>query len=127
MIIEVALGIVLAVLILAFLPDLLGLGLVLLGLAALAIVGVMLFVWLSDKLVLVLLVAIGCALAALILTYDMRNLSQKTLRKRIQLRHELGYDTADLEKVPEEPLTPEEKVEAKRRRALGYTDKENGS
>ena len=120
MILEVALGIVLAVLVLAFLPQVLGLGLVLLLLGILA-VGVTVAVLLVPR-VLVAFVAGALVLGGIALFHYVRTGRGRALRRQIRDRKRLGYKATHLErKLCEVDPSPADQ-EATRRRALGYSD-----
>ena len=120
MIINIALGIVLAVLILRFLPLLIGLGAVLIVIALFLLVGGAYFYWAGSSLVgfaVIAIVAGGISLAVRI----TKNAPIRKLRARIDRRQAAGYDTADLETELTKALSESDST-VKARRDLGYTD-----
>lgn len=120
MIIEIALGIVVAVLILRFLPLLIGLGAVLIVIALLLVVGGASLYWVGSSpagLAVIAVVAIGIPMAVRI----AKNAPIRDLRERIRQRQAAGYDTADLEKMLTKAHSERDRTLG-RRRELGYTD-----
>ena len=131
MIIEIALGIVLAVLVLAFFPALLRLGAILVGVVLVVLVAGLLLYWIVSNptifLVLLVLVVGAVRIAALFL----RDAPIRALREQIRRRQTLGYDTTELEASLEKAIIETARVRTekrqsktfKSRRELGYTDK----
>ena len=120
MIIEIALGIVVAVLILRFLPLLIGLGAVLIVILLLLAVGGASLYWAGSSpagLAVVAAIAIGIPMAVRI----AGNAPIRDLRKRIRQRQALGYDTTDLEDELTKTLSERDST-LRKRRELGYTD-----
>lgn len=120
MIIEIALGIVVAVLILRFLPLLIGLGAVLIVIVLLLVVGGASLYWAGSSpagLAVIAVVAIGIPIAVRI----ARNAPIRDLRARIRQRQASGYDTADLEEELTKALSERDST-LRGRRELGYTD-----
>lgn len=98
--IEIALGIVLAVLILAFLPQLLGLGVVLALLALLAICGIFAYSWITEHptvLHVLLAGALGCILFAPLYACYTRISTVRELQKQVHTRRSMGYDATERE------------------------------
>ncbi len=119
MIIEIALGMILAVVILAFAPILVGLGIVAFSLIALLVVGVLLFTWLSSdpaSLQMLILISIGLVVCVVVFRYYTAFQSARTLRIQIQRRHELGYDTTDMEQALALMQTPRQRLKSQRSR-----------
>lgn len=138
-IIEIALGIVLAVLILNFLPELISLGgFLIVIILALIVVGLLLY-WISSSPValgFVALVAIGVVLYILWQKYAAIDAPVKELQERIRWRKSLGYETTDLElelnkaianTAQERQARLERKNKPKSRRELGYTDDQDNA
>ncbi len=100
MIVEIALGIVLAVLILAFLPQLLGIGIAAILLGLLVVAGIFAYAWVAERPGLhiwALAIALfGILFAPLFQSY-LRLADFCELHKRVQARSEMGYDTTDFE------------------------------
>lgn len=125
MILQIALGIVLAVIILYFLPAILGLGLLLILLA----IGGALLYWLGSSptaLTLVGVVAVAIAILWLLRERIAARLAIKDLREFIHRRQALGYDTTleeqQLAGLLVESRTKRTSSTPKTRRELGYTD-----
>lgn len=122
MIVEIALGIVLAVLILVLLPYLISWGVFLVAIIAVLLVGAaFLFLTANSEEFRLLLVLAVVALAAVLLWRRISGRERDSeLRERIRQRASLGYDTSDIEEQLRHTTKP--RTEAERRRALGYSD-----
>lgn len=134
LIIQIALGIVLAILILNFLPELIALGSMLVAIIiALVVIGLVLY-WIGSNpavLGFVALVALGVVLYLLWQKHAAVDASVKDLKERIHRRKSLGYDTTDLDEelskaisavAREKRARSEKNNKPKTRRELGYTD-----
>lgn len=127
LILQVALGIVLAVLILAFLPALLNVGFwVLVTLAGLGIAGFLIYLILDNPILMVLTIA---AVIVLIVREHRKGkggeiMDLEVIRDQMQRRVMLGYETKSLEEKIniEMKNRPEAQRESARRRALGYPE-----
>ncbi len=120
MILEIALGIVVAVLILYFLPLLFGLGIALIACAVVLVAGGAVLYWAGSSSVGIataVVVAIGVAVAM----HIIRGAPIRSLRERIRRRKASGYDTTDLEMELRNALVERDST-LKMRRELGYTD-----
>ncbi len=138
-IIEIALGIVLALLILNFLPELIALGGFLIVVIIALIVGGLLLYWISSNPVVlgfVALVAIGVVLYVLWQKHAAIDAPVKDLKDRIRWRKSLGYETTDLDQeltkaianaAQERKARSERKSKPKSRRELGYTDDQDNA
>ncbi len=139
MIFQIAIGIVLAVLILNFLPELIALGGVLIvAVIALIVVGLLLY-WIGSNpavLGFVGIVAIGVVLYVLWQKYAAVDAPVNDLKKRILRRQSLGYDTADLDEALSQAISEaaqtkrarsEKSNKPKTRRELGYTDDQDNA
>jgi len=137
-IIEIALGIVLAVLVLAFFPALLRLGAILVGVVLVVLVAGLLLYWIVSNptiflvlLVLVLVLLVLVVGAVRIAALFLRDAPIRALREQIRRRQTLGYDTTELEASLEKAIIETARVRTekrqsktfKSRRELGYTDK----
>ena len=134
MIIQIALGIVLAVLILNFLPELIGLGAILIVIVIALVVGGLLLYWVGSNpavLGFLVMVAVGVAIYLFWKKRSAIDAPARDLKERIRRRQLLGYDTVDLEKELSEAVAEaerakkartEKKSKPKSRRELGYTD-----
>ena len=128
LILQVALGIVLAVLILAFLPALLNVGFwVLVTVAGLGIAGFLIYLILDNPILMVLTVV---AVIVLIVREHRKgkggkNMDLEVIRDEMQRRAMLGYETKSLEEIINREMKnrqfdTEAQRESARRRALGY-------
>ena len=133
-IIQIAIGIVLAVLILNFLPELIALGSALIVIIiALVVVGLLLY-WIDSNpavLGFIALVAIGVVLYLLWQKRATVDAPVRDLKERIRRRKSLGYDTTDLDEqlskansevAQAKRARSEKNNKPKTRRELGYTD-----
>ena len=139
MIFQIAIGIVLAVLILNFLPELIALGGVLIVAVIAFIVGGLLLYWIGSNpavLGFVGIVAIGVVLYVLWQKYAAVDAPVNDLKKRILRRQSLGYDTADLDEALSQAISEaaqtkrarsEKSNKPKTRRELGYTDDQDNA
>jgi uncharacterized membrane protein len=128
LILQVALGIVLAVLILAFLPALLNVGFwVLVTLAGLGIAGFLIYLILDNPILMILAIAVVIVL----IVREHRKLKGgeimdlEVIRDQMQRRAILGYETKSLEEKINKELNKRKfdsaaQRERARRRALGY-------
>jgi hypothetical protein len=101
MIVEIALGIVLAVLILAFLPQLLVIGVVVLLLGLLAVGGVLGYTWFVEHPSLppaLLALLLCCVILVPLLRSYLHIVDFRDLHFRARRRREMGYDATELEK-----------------------------
>jgi len=126
MVIEIALGIVLAVLVLCFLPALIGLG----AIAVALVVGALLLYWIGSSEVafgLVTSAAVGLVFYQLWKERSERDASLRDLKERITRRQSFGYDTTELEQSLEMEISKAAPIKTPKtstnRRELGYTDK----